>query len=316
MGIHAQDTKHAGAYRLHVLASTLDHNEGCNHVLGICKGGSGNIETAALLASAEQLKVKRSTFYYWLADGIKAGIFAESNGFLYMANQAKLSTILLCNSIDEHKAIIPLKLLFQPGWKAIIWAAYLKANHHSQVGYTNTLQPVYKANLISAKKLQDITGVKERTQRRLNKWVSSNRNIAITTTDGTLEGAWEHRNRPGKFLFIDPQQNNRRVWAFAIPARRSVKNEHAKIGARGKRRSIAAAIVKGSRLVTFAIMESNYQVLPRQAETQSGTFTAYPRVFIDQYNPDEVTARDVFISRNRRRKLGVYDALSVGIAPL
>lgn len=118
--IHSQDTKHGGAARLHVLASALDHTAECNHAEGICKGGSGKIETAVLLDAALSFGVKRATFYNWLADACAAGIFHKDGETLYITSQEKLSQIVLCNSIDKSKAIIPAKLLFSPGWKSIV----------------------------------------------------------------------------------------------------------------------------------------------------------------------------------------------------
>ena len=187
MGIHAQDTKHAGAWRLSVLFSALDHTTECNHVMGICKGGSGKIERARLQAEAEALGVKRSTFYLWLADARAAHILNQSGEYLYLASQAKLSAIFLCNTIDEHKTTIPARLLFKAGWKAIIWAAYVKANHSSVIGYDNKLQKVYSGDTVSRRTLENVTGVKPRTQRRHNQFVKSKQGIAITSTPGSRE---------------------------------------------------------------------------------------------------------------------------------
>jgi hypothetical protein len=297
MGIHSQDTKHAGAWRLHVLAATLDHTAECDHANGICKGGSGKIERTALEAAAGELGVKRSTFYYWLADARAAGILQGQGRYLYLASQEKLSQIFLCNSIDKSKAIIPLKLLFKPGWKSVVWAAYLKANHHKNIGYsTKDGKPVYRGNVIASKTLENITGISPRQQRRYKTLIRSKRNIAITT----IEGSWETANTlnqaaqdQGKdrhyFTFNDPQQKDtkgfrdyRRVIAHTIPSRRTIEDKHAAIGAHGRRRQIDAAIKKGLRLV-IVCNYPDYHARPQQANGQPSnreTFTRYGRRYL------------------------------------
>ena len=166
MGVHSWGTKHGGAWRLSVLFSSLDHSENCDHAAGVCYGGSGKIERETLEAAAMELGVKRSTFYLWLADAKKFGIFSGDGKFLYMASQQKIAEILFCNTIDQRKAIIPLKLLFKAGWKDVVWSAYIKVNHN-------------KKN-ISDKTLEGITGVPQRTQRRLNTNVKVKKNFAQT----------------------------------------------------------------------------------------------------------------------------------------
>jgi hypothetical protein len=328
MGIHSQDTKHAGAWRLHVLGATLDHTAECDHPQGICKGGSGKIERAQLQAAAETLGVKRSTFYNWLADARQAGILNGMGEYLYLASQAKLSQILLCNSIDEHKAIVSIKQLFKPGWKALVWAAYLKANHHKRIGYTERLEPVHKGNVISAKTLEDLTGINPRTQRRYKKHIKTRPNIGITDIPGDWETA-EKLNEAARdngqprhyFPFNDPEQTDpagikqyRRVIAFTMPARRDVSNKAAVIGARGRRAQIERAILKGLQLVNVC-NHSDINYLPKvQAGTQ--TEAKRQRRYFDakllqslqfrEWTHEE--AREVYILRaNERRHMGVWD---------
>jgi hypothetical protein len=353
MLIHAQDTKHGGAARLHVLASTLDHNEGCNHVLGICKGGSGKIETEVLRDAALSLGVKRSTFYNWLDDAKKPNkltglaIFTESNGVLYLASQAKLTQIYLCNSIDQRKAIIPLKLLFKPGWKNLVWQAYKKANHNKIVDYklakptkqreTWERQPVTRGKIVSTKKLEDLTGVSPRQQRRYNAGIKQHSNIAITT----IAGSWETADAlnaaaqdQGKdrhyFTFNDPNQTDpagvkdyRRVIAHTMPNRQTVKDSTAKLGAYGRRRQLGAAIKKGLRLVNSCNYPLSLLARPRQANGQpsnSETFVKFARFYFENEPKQErrnsstrevieLEARETYnLRRNTRRGLGVWDA--------
>lgn len=330
MGIHSQDTKHAGAWRLSVLFATLDHTAECDHVMGICKGGSGRIERATLEAAAVSLGVKRSTFYAWLADAREAGILNGRGEYLYIASQEKLSKIFLCNSIDEHKAIIPLKLLFRPGWKDIIFAAYLKANHHTRIGFNEKLQPVYKADVISARTIEGLTGIPARTQRRYKKYYKSLPNIGITDIAGDREtaqrlneAAQEHGQARHYFPFNDPEQKDpagikqyRRVIAFTMPARRTVSDISAKIGARGRR----AQILKGLQLVNVC----NHSDINYLSKVQAGTqmeAKRNPRRYYDgktlpirsmqfrEWTPEE--AREVYVLRAAKRPrsggTGVFD---------
>lgn len=332
MGIHAQDTKHAGAWRLSVLFSALDHTTECNHVMGICKGGSGKIERARLQAEAEALGVKRSTFYLWLADALKrdaAGnsIMSQSGEYLYLASQAKLSAIFLCNTIDEHKTTIPVKLLFKAGWKAIIWAAYVKANHSSVIGYDNKMQKVYSGDTVSRRTLENVTGVKPRSQRRQNTFVKSKQGIAITSTPGSREtvaalnkAAKDHGQDRHYFIFNDPEQidpagikNYARVIAFTTPSKHEVKDQHATIGAKGKRRQILAAI-KRLRLVQFCNYPDSLLERPRQATVKtanSETFTPYRR----RYHETKAQKKqcplsgDVLLLRRRGKSCNIYEAI-------
>ncbi len=304
MGVHSWDTKHGGAWRLTVLFSALDHNDNCNHAADICSGGSGKIERATLENAALALGVKRSTFYSWLADAKAWGIFAGDGKFLYMASQEKLAKIFLCNDIDSHKAIIPIKLLFKAGWKNIVWAAYTKANHNKK--------------LITENKLEGITGVPKRTQQRLNTHVKRIKNIAITKIDGTstnLQAAKENSPHKGYFVF------NRNV-AYALPARRSVNDTHAKIGARGRRLAILKSIKSDEVYGLFN--NGNYPPLserPQQA-TNGETIT---RLFNETKKHIKKAGRllqaqqraksdphEVYIIRPRKYRVGAWDVCPLG----
>ena len=304
-GVHSWDTKHGGAWRLSVLFSALDHNENCNHAAGICSGGSGKVERKALEAAAIALKVKRSTFYLWLADAKKCGIFSGDGKYLYMASQEKMAEIFLCNTIDLHKVIIPLKLLFKAGWKDIVWAAYTKANHNKK--------------LISEKKLQDITGVPMRTQQRLNTHVKRKHNFALTKTDGTtanLQAAKEYSSHKGYFVF------NRRI-AYALPARRTVSDKHAKDSGRGRRWRILAALNNVSVYGLFnngthPFFELQQQASNREIETTRLFFETKKqdkkarRAKTDSNNNPAMPPKEFYTSHPGRFKAGVWDVYAMG----
>ena len=287
MGIHSQDTKHGGAWRLSVLFKALDPN------------GSGKIERAQLESVAiEQMKVKRSTFFNWLADAKKAGIFSTSKGkddYLYLASQEKQAAIYLCNSIDRRKVVIPLKLLFRPGWKKIVFAAYIKANHHAKIGYTNKMQAVYRGNVVSEKTIEQVTGIQPRQQRRLSDHVNRKRQYSVTTIPGSWEqaealnkSAKDHGKRRHYFTFNDPAQEDpnhkrqyRRVIAYTIPSRRSVSDYHATIAARGRRRKILNSL----RLVL--LQSSVISARPQQAGTLTEGYTEFERLYLETSKQQE-----------------------------
>jgi hypothetical protein len=341
MGIHAQDTKHAGAWRLHVLASMLDHNEGCDHVLGICKGGSGKVLRRDLEAAALALGVKRSTFYTWLSDARQAGILKGEGDYLGLASQAKLSIIFQCNSIDKQKAIIPLKLLFKPGWKALVWNAYKKANHNHIARYAEkpngadpvlTISrrpdgeseikikyPVWRGKIRSQKTMEDLTGVSSRQQRRYN-GKAKGANIAITTMAGSLEAAdemnqaaKEHGQNRHYFVFNDPTQKDpagvkdyRRVIAHTMPKRQTVSDKVAKLGAKGSRGRIAKALNKGFRLALYCNY-SSFQARPRQANNGE-TFVQYAHTYFENDEPNEARREYFTLRTETRYGMGVWDA--------
>ena len=308
MGIHSWDTKHGGAWRLHVLATTLDHNKQCNHAAGICNGGSGKIEREKLEAAARQLGVKRSTFFSWLADARASRILSGDGKYLYIASQQRLARILLCNTIDLCKAVVPLKLLFKAGWKDIVWAAYNKANHNKKI--------------ISENKLEEITGVPTRTQRRLNTHVKRKRNIAITTKSADkLHIEREHGKHKGVFVFIDPKQGNARVLAYSLPARRTVNNKDAKTAAKGRRQIILAGIQNS----VFGLLDngnySNYSERPQKAINGKTEFT---RLFHETPKQVKKAGRmgqaqsrakhdpsELFTTRSRRYVVGAWDVISL-----
>jgi hypothetical protein len=170
--------------------------------------------------------------------------------------------------------------------------------------------------------LEDITGIKERTQRRLNKHIKTRRNIAVTTQRGSLEiaagmneAARERGEKKHYFVFNDARQKDpagvkgyRRVIAEAMPARREVSDKTAQIGTRGRR----AAILSGLRLVTVCnYSNSYYPARPPQA-TNSETERTYARRYFDRFhNPGKPSRGEAapvtFYERNRRAVIGVWD---------
>jgi hypothetical protein len=216
MGVSSWITKHGGAFRLYVLARSLDPN------------GSGHIQIETLKAAAVQLKVKRRTFAYWIADALNCGIFEKMNGdILRVHSQGEVLRILGGREIDKTKVIIPLRSLFKNGWRARVWAAFLKANHNGKP--------------ISQKKLEDITGIPVRTQKGLGRYVSSRRQIGITDRPAEcVPGMNEYATRGKAFVFVDPARKNERVAAIHLPSVKTVSNKNARITHAGRRSAILA----------------------------------------------------------------------------
>jgi hypothetical protein len=216
MGVSSWTTKRGGAYRLYVLARTLDPN------------GSGHIESETIKAAAVALGVNPRTVDRWLASALACGIFQKLySEILRIPSQARVLRIFGGREIDKTKVIIPLKSLFKDGWRARVWAAYLKANHNGKP--------------ISQKKLEDITGVPVRTQKNLNRYVESRRQIGVTDRPADhVAGMNEYTTRGKAFVFTDPQRKNARVAAIHLPSIKKVSNKYARIAPAGRRTAILA----------------------------------------------------------------------------
>ena len=216
MGVSSWITKRGGAYRLYVLARSLDPN------------GSGHISTDALKAAAVKFGVHHRTVDRWMSSALNCGIFEKKPGdILRVHSQSTVLRILGGREIDKSKVIIPLKSLFKNGWRARVWAAYLKANHNGKP--------------ISQKKLEEITGIPVRTQKGLGRYVTSRRQIGITNLPADcVPGMNEYTTRGKGFVFVDPARKNERVAAIPLPSVKTVSNKNARIAPAGRRSAILA----------------------------------------------------------------------------
>jgi len=213
--------KASGALRLYFLARTLDPS------------GSGVVASVDLWQAAKELKVNRRTFDTWKADALRLGIFKRLNEWtLRVVSQDKVFKLLNCQNIDKATAIISLKSLFSKGWRACVWAAYLKANHDEKP--------------ISQKKLQELTGVSVSAQKNsLHKHYKSKRQYGITSQPAEMVSVFNEFTSPGKaFVFRDPQQGNCEVTAINLPSIKRVSNKTAKIAGAGRRIAILARLTR------------------------------------------------------------------------
>jgi hypothetical protein len=282
MGVSSWITKRGGAYRLYVLARSLDPR------------GGGHIGSAVLKAAALQLGVKPRTFAAWMAGALSCGMFEKlHNGILRIPNQAKVLRLLGGREVDKSKVIIPLKSLFKNGWRSRVWAAYLKANHDGKP--------------ISQKKLEDITGIPVRTQKSLGKYVSSKRQIGITDRPADhVQGMNEYGNKA--FVFIDPQRKNARVAAIHLPSVKKVSNKSARIAPAGRRSAILADLQRHGLactnwLLSFQQADNRtvrrlFYSTPKQQKAATRLTQAMKRLPQD---PDKV-----FIRRGRRAAWDVF----------
>jgi hypothetical protein len=235
MGVSSWITKRGGAFRLYVLARSLDPR------------GAGHIDAETLRAAAVQLGVKPRTFAYWLADALKCEIFEKKRGqVLRIHSQGKVLRILGGRQVDHRKVIIPLKSLFKNGWRARVWATYIQANHNG--------------NPISQKKLEELTGIPVRTQKSLNRYVSSRRQIGITNWPADhVTGMNEYSARGKAFVFIDPQRKNSRVAAIHLPSVKTVSNKDARIANVGRRSAILAHLQRHGLACTIGQLSTFQQ---------------------------------------------------------
>ena len=278
MGVSSWITKHGGVFRLYVLLRMLDPK------------GSGHIEADVLKAAATQLKVKPRTFAHWLSDALACGIFEKKNGgILRVRDQATVLRILGGREIDKTKVIIPLKSLFKNGWRARVWAAFIKANHNGKP--------------ISQKKLEDITGIPVRTQKSLTKYIHSKQQFGITGRPADdVAGMNEYGGGGKAFVFTDPARKNERVAAIHLPSVKSVSDKNARTAPAGRRSAILADLQRHGLACNYWLLSFQqadnrtvkrlFYSTPKQRKTATRLTQAMTRLPQD---PDSV-----FVRRGRR----------------
>ncbi len=183
MGLSSMVYKRTGAFRLYVLARSLDPQ------------GSGHVSIADLKQAALHLKVKYSTFYAWLAEAFACGVFVrvgektvrgvgENTVRVVPGNTVKVRSqeaafkIFGCKFLDKTKSSIPLKRLFAKDWRARVFAAYVQANHNGEI--------------ISLEKLEDLTGIPARTLKKSNlgKFVTAKRQYSVLDRSADAVPGW------------------------------------------------------------------------------------------------------------------------------
>jgi hypothetical protein len=225
MGLSSITHKRTGEFRLFVLARALDPD------------GSGHIEAAKLKAAALSYGVKPRTYAAWLAGAFVCGLFERIGETLRIRSQAKAYEVFGCASLDKRKSTLTLKQLFSKSWRARVLAAYVKANHNGEI--------------ISLEKLEALTGIPARTLKKdgMGKFVHRTRQFAILNAPADhVPGLNEHSSRGKHFKFIDPANGNEARAAKHVPSRKSVSDNVARIGAKGRRRAILATVAHGEEL--------------------------------------------------------------------
>ncbi len=317
MGLSSMVYKRTGAFRLYVLARSLDPQ------------GSGHVSIADLKQAALHLKVKYSTFYAWLAEAFACGVFVrvgektvrgvgENTVRVVPGNTVKVRSqeaafkIFGCKFLDKTKSSIPLKRLFAKDWRARVFAAYVQANHNGEI--------------ISLEKLEDLTGIPARTLKKSNlgKFVTAKRQYSVLDRSAdAVPGLNEFSSRGKFFTFIDPANGNERRAAKHSPSRRSVSKNVARTASRGRRDTILARLEHDGELACttrqlFIAQADNVTITrlfystpktagmnPKQAarkrEKHDRTVAAFNVTTRLPHDP-----REVFVQRGRRC---VWDAI-------
>ena len=173
----AIQNKRGGAARLWFMAKSLD------------KDGSGKVSQAALFAHLAMMKVGGRKRRRWLRDALDLGLFREviyRNGEIVyrLASWGRGAAMLGCSQIGSPASVTARSLVL-PGWRSLVWAAYLA-----------TLE----GQIISQETKYRLTGVDPRTQRNYQAALEVKRIQNYSNTDLSDPGDF-----PGKHLFINPK---------------------------------------------------------------------------------------------------------------
>lgn len=140
--ISALRRKAGGAAILVVLAKHMD------------QAGRGAIPEGALRARCLMLGVHLKSYQRWLGRALDLGFFRPTQrGDLVMLSWGGVAAALRCDRIGPRFAKLKITALFNPGWRADVWAALLA-----------TYPPTW-----TREKLQELTGVPPSTQRAWEK---------------------------------------------------------------------------------------------------------------------------------------------------
>ncbi|MDP1715982.1 MAG: hypothetical protein Q8L41_14675 [Anaerolineales bacterium] len=306
MGVSSWGVRHGGAVRVYWLARTLDPD------------GSGHIDPENLKAAAVQLGVKPRTFDTWMKDALQIGIFEQLNKWtLRIKNQAETLRLLGARDVDKTRVIVPLKALFKNGWRAVIWAGYLKANFSkNEVNSQGENVTVYKH--VSQKKLAELTGVSVSAQKNtLQKHVKSIQQIGITEHPASMVRMLNEYTSPNKFFPLrDPKQNNKLVAAVHLPSEKRVSNKTARTATRGRRRAILAHLQRyglacpilplsnirqANKTITRLFYSTpNTQGLSDEQKARAVKKHEKALLFVMENSPLPQDPREVFVRRGKR----------------
>lgn len=171
--LRALQVKQGGAYRLYFLCKALD------------KPGSGDIKRPDLLAYCDRIGLNERQRRRWLSAALGLGLMIEhkhkAGPTVYsLVSLARAAILAGCEAVGKPASLASDGLI-KPGWRALVWGAYLSTLHERP---------------ISQKVKAALTGVDERTQRNYQAAApgEARRNFAFTRLlPEQIDGAREVR---------------------------------------------------------------------------------------------------------------------------
>jgi len=145
VGLASCNNKHGLGYALWSLARGIDN-------------GSGKIDVEVLRAATKEL---RWPGYQWrraLQQAYDAKMFTEGNGWLYLTSLQNLALHYELDTVGAYPVMVKTESMRRlSAWKSVLWSGY-----HASRGEKNGSRP------ISRQRLEILTSVNPRTQRRLD----------------------------------------------------------------------------------------------------------------------------------------------------
>lgn len=267
IGIRAGEINAGGAWRVWQLGKVID------------KSGSGVVYQNDLYQAAHKLGVHPRSLARWVSDGLRrkwiTKITRRDGRTAYqLLGAARIAESLGIDRVTS-RAVIDLRRLYQDGWKAYVWAAFL----------TCFDGPVSRETLL------ELTGVPVRTQSSYESQlgIQHTHNLAVSTRPGDhAEGLQEAHE--SAFQFVDYKRGRKTFAAWRLPDTRHVPifvSSHA--SSRGRVRKINHYL-SGTSLSSM-----------RRASGEDVV-----RLFYDDYKKAEQTTRKLTRQGDSRRVNEVY----------
>ncbi|MCB2173577.1 hypothetical protein KQH65_12640, partial [archaeon] len=222
MGLKAKQIRIHGAYRVWVLARSLD------------KLGSGIIAKDDLINALIALDVPGRSIRRYVSQANKSGLFKKQierqSGTYYLLEGLQGACIILDCKLDRNPVRVDLGDLFGNKWASLLWGAFLVQ---------------YNGKQISRSTLEKITGVPESTQRdyeyRGKITVIHNRNYAIAKTKAKYIHGFRENVKKHAFV-INTRKNKKGVIAYRLPDAREVPSTIAGVMPKGRTRKVNNAL--------------------------------------------------------------------------
>lgn len=178
MAFAAMRSKHAGAYRLWVVARMLDPR------------GSGVVTSERLLDKLTEHKIHDRTQKRWIADALRSGLLRQverRSGRAYiLAGEARAADLLGCERVDSRFVFMSVFSLLSDGWRSRVYAAFVDRL------------------TIQRAKLEQVTGIPKTTQRLYERraGVHKQKNYAVTNIQAqNIDIVHEVYDKPHAFVY-------------------------------------------------------------------------------------------------------------------